>query len=72
MHKLPHKVADSRGDFYFPEQIINPSMDMILSERICGKAVRVLKKQIVGILFDICFPMAESMTAPTWTSNRLP
>ena len=45
---------------------------MILSERICGKAVRVPKKQIVGILFDICFPMAESMTAPTWTSNSLP
>ena len=36
MHKLPHKVADSQGDFYFPDQIPNPSMDMILSERICG------------------------------------
>ena len=34
MHKLPHKVADSQGDFYFPDQIPNPSMDMILSERI--------------------------------------
>ena len=28
MHKLPHKVADSQGDFYFPDQIPNPSMDM--------------------------------------------